>query len=392
MTTPTMTPTTVSSAPRPDYDIAICGAGPVGLTLGALLVQRGVAAARIIMLDARSAQDATTDPRSIAISYGSRQILERVGAWPIAAQPIEQIHVSRRGHFGRTLIDGAGYEVPALGYVTRYGALVVALDRLIATTGITTLRPARIASLIETPTQVAMTLADGAQCSAALLIQAEGGVFAEQPARSRHHNYDQTAIVTHVTASAAQPHRAYERFTAEGPLALLPQDDGYAVVWCVHTASAKRLLALDETAFLSALGQMFGERVGTFQSVAARFGYPLGLNAQATPTARTVAIGNAAQTLHPVAGQGLNLGLRDAVVLARLLASAIDPAALGGFTAARRVDRNLAIGLTDAMARVFASAPDGALSQGLLGLSLGLIDLVGPVKRGLAGQMMFGWR
>ena len=389
MTAPVMTPVAASSA---DYDIAICGAGPVGLTLAVLLVQRGLAATRIIMLDAKTVRDSATDPRSIAISYGSRQILERIGAWPIAAQLIEQIHVSRRGHFGRTLIDRADYDVPALGYVTRYGALVAALDGAVAVAGVTTLRPARIASFLETPTQVAITLADGSHCSAALLIQAEGGVFAQQPVRSRHHDYDQTAIVTHVTASAFQPHRAYERFTAEGPLALLPQDDGYAVVWCARSASARRLLALDKTAFLYELGQMFGERVGTFQSVTTRVSYPLGLNAHVAPTRRTVAIGNAAQTLHPVAGQGLNLGLRDAMVLAQLLARAIDPASLSAFVAERRLDRSVAIGTTDTMARIFASAPDGTLSQGLLGLSLGLVDLVAPIKRTLAGQMMFGQR
>ena len=391
-TSATLAVNTNAVEPPVDFDIAICGAGPVGLTLAALLVQRGVPAARIILLDAKKLADVTVDPRSIAISYGSRQILERVGAWPIAAQAIEQIHVSRRGNFGRTLIEHTDYGVPALGYVTRYGAVVSALDRAVAATGIRVQRPARIERVTETPHAVTLIIDDGSVVRTALLIQAEGGVFAEQPARLRHHDYQQSAIVGHVTTSQRQPHRAYERFTAEGPLALLPQDDGYALVWCARTASAERLMALPDSAFLAELGEMFGERVGRFNTIGARFAYPLGLNAQVAPTARTIAIGNAAQTLHPVAGQGLNLGLRDASVLARLLASDAAPGALVAFSQQRRVDRSLAIGLTDTMARIFASAPDGALSQSLLGFSLGLVDVVPPLKHALAAQMMFGRR
>lgn len=378
-------------------DITICGAGPVGLTLAALLLQRGVSPEKLLLLDAKTAEQSAADPRSIALSYGSRQILERVGAWPIPAQAITQIHVSRRGHFGRTLIEADGYHVPALGYVTRYGALITALNRVIADAGLTVLRPVQISSSEESSDQVDLYLDDGKQVRTRLLIQVEGGVFAQQPARARHRDYNQTAIVTQVGVSAPLMQRAFERFTAEGPLALLPQDGGYAVVWCAATQTAARLAQLDDAAFLQALSAAFGQRVGQFLRVGPRFSYPLGLNADVRATARTVAIGNAAQTLHPVAGQGLNLGLRDASVLAQCLtaataATAATPAALSQFAARRRVDRGVAIGVTDAMARVFASAPDGTLSQALLGLSLGLIDALPPVRRLLAEQMMYGQR
>ena len=373
-------------------DITICGAGPVGLTLAALLMLRGVAPDKLLLLDAKTAEQSAVDPRSIALSYGSRQILERVGAWPIPAQAITQIHVSRRGHFGRTLIDADGYNVPALGYVTRYGALMTALNRVIANAGVTMLRPVKISSSDESPDQVDLYLDDGKQVRTSLLIQVEGGVFAQQPARARHRDYNQTAIVTQVSVSAPLMQRAFERFTAEGPLALLPQDGGYAVVWCAATQTAARLAQLDDAAFLQALSQAFGQRVGQFLSVGARSSYPLGLNADVPATARTIAIGNAAQTLHPVAGQGLNLGLRDASVLAQCLSMAATPAALSQFAARRKVDRGVAIGVTDAMARVFASAPDGTLSQALLGLSLGVIDALPPVRRLLAEQMMYGQR
>lgn len=373
-------------------DIAICGAGPVGLTLAALLIQRGMAPDRLLLLDAKTAEQSAADPRSIALSFGSRQLLERVGAWPIPAQIITQIHVSRRGHFGRTLIEADDYQVPALGYVTRYGALVTALNRVVANAGLTVRRPVQISHSDESSEQIDLHLDDRQKVSSSLLIQVEGGVFAQQPARARHRDYGQTAIVTHVRVTAPLLQRAFERFTAEGPLALLPQDDGYAVVWCAATATAAQLMQLDDAAFLQALSAAFGQRVGQFTDVAPRFSYPLGLNAEVAPTARTIAIGNAAQTLHPVAGQGLNLGLRDASVLAECLTVAASPAALIDFARQRKIDRSVAINLTDTMARIFASAPDGALSQTLLGLSLGLVDVLPPLRRLLAEQMMYGQR
>jgi 2-octaprenyl-6-methoxyphenol hydroxylase len=198
--------------------------------------------------------------------------------------------------------------------------------------------------------------------------------------------------VAHVTASAPIAHRAFERFTDEGPLALLPQDEGYALVWCARPASIERLVTLPDGAFLAELAHAFGSRLGRFTAVTKRNVFPLGLNAKPEGSPRTIAIGNAAQTLHPVAGQGLNLGLRDAVVLARLLAQQATPATLEEFARSRQTDRSLTIRLTDTMARVFASAPDGALSQTVLGLSLGVVDAFKPAKHLLAEQMMFGWR
>jgi 2-octaprenyl-6-methoxyphenol hydroxylase len=374
-----------------DCDIAICGAGPVGLALAALLVKRGVAPGRIALIDAKTIDQAATDPRSIALSYGSRQILEQVDGWPATSTAIRQIHVSRRGHFGRTLIDCQEHDLPALGYVTRYSALIAALATA-TPAGLMTLRPAQVTNMTEQPDGVRLQLADGRSLTAQIAVQAEGGVFSDQPAKALNRDYQQIAIVAQVACSAPIPHRAFERFTDEGPLALLPQDQGYAMVWCARPATAARLIALPDDLFLSELQQAFGARLGRFMGVTQRSAFPLGLNAHPAPSARTVAIGNAAQTLHPVAGQGLNLGLRDAAVLAQLLAQQASPAMLEKFTQARRSDRSVTIRLTDAMARVFASAPDGALSQTLLGLSLGIVDVLKPVKTLLAEQMMFGQR
>jgi len=370
-------------------DIAICGAGPVGLALALLLTQQGVAAERIALVDAKSAEQAVADPRSIALSYGSRQILEQLGAWAIPTDAILQIHVSRRGHFGRTLIDRDELDVPALGYVARYGDVTAALAQSAAQAGIKVLRPLRVEALEESADGVTLRLSDGSALSGRIAIQAEGGLFHEQRGRQVRRDYEQTAIIAQVWSTAPIVHRAFERFTEEGPLALLPQDAGYALVWCVRPAHADALLALPDADFLDALGAAFGSRVGKFIRTTPRFGFPLGLNAQAGATARSIAIGNAAQTLHPVAGQGLNLGLRDAVVLAQCLREEIAPTALLQFLARRKADRGATIHLTDTLARIFAG---GAPVQSMLGAGLGLVDVFKPAKAVLAEQMMFGTR
>ncbi len=373
-------------------DIAIVGGGPVGLALAAMLVARGMPSNAIAIIDAKPAEVAVSDPRSIALSWGSRQLLAQVNAWTSRATPITQIHVSRRGSFGRTLIEATDYALPALGYVARYGDVCQSLVRALEQPGVRQLRPMQVTGSAESSEEVALTLSDGRLLKAGLLVQAEGGVFGEQSARSVQRDYDQTAIVATVHTSAALAGRAFERFTSEGPLALLPQDDGYSLVWCMRPANADALLALKEDAFLEALQQAFGQRVGRFIRTGPRHAYALGLNAEPASTARSVAIGNAAQTLHPVAGQGLNLGLRDAAVLARLLARDARPEALAQFVAQRQSDRGITVRLTDLMARAFASSADGTLMQDVLGASLGAIDICPPAKQVLAEQMMFGTR
>lgn len=382
---------------RMEVDVAICGAGPVGLALAAHLARRGVEGSRIALIDGKSLGQAITDPRSIALSWGSVQLLEEVRAWPLPATPIHEIHVSRRGQLGRSLMDRAEHKLPALGYVARYGDVVDALARACDKAGVATLRPARVASFDEADDGVALRLDDGRTVFARVAVQAEGGVFGQQASLAQQRDYGQTALIARVSVSEPAAHRAFERFTEEGPLALLPQDgagannDGhqYALVWCMRPERAIDAQMLDDAAFLTQLGEAFGTRLGTFTSASPRVAFPLGLNAEARATARTVAIGNAAQTLHPVAGQGLNLGLRDAVVLARQLARGATPSAVEGFMRERAQDRRLTIALTDAMARAFTGA--GPL-QPLLGLSLAALDLVKPARLLLADLMMFGRR
>ena len=377
-------------------DVAICGAGPVGMALAAMLARRGIDGKRIALIDGKALGQAISDPRSIALAWGSRLLLEDVGAWPAVAAsstPIHQIHVSRRGHLGRSMMDRDEHGLEALGYVARYGDVVDALARACERAGVQVLRPLRVTSIDEGADGVLLHLDDGRTLHAQVAVQAEGGVFGEQADKSNTRDYDQTAVIARVSTSSPAAHRAFERFTDEGPLALLPQGgaDGhqYALVWCVQPERAQRLLDLGEEAFLSELGEAFGERLGRFTGVSPRIAFPLGLNADPRASARTVAIGNAAQTLHPVAGQGLNLGLRDAAVLARLLAREMAPASLDRFKNEREGDRKMVIRATDTMARVFA---DKGPLQPLFGLALAALDTVKPARMLLAELMMFGRR
>jgi 2-octaprenyl-6-methoxyphenol hydroxylase len=374
------------------FDIAICGAGPVGQTLALLLIKRGIDPAHIVLIDAKTAEQANQDQRTIALSFGSQQILEAASAWPIKATEIHQIHVSRRGHFGRTLIDRAEQQVPALGYVARYSDIIQSLS-IACHEKLTFLRPVTVTSITQTEDYAQIHTNDQRVIDVKIIVQAEGGFFNEQTPLNTYKDYQQTALVAHVTTSIPIANRAFERFTEQGPLALLPQEDGYALVWCVRPDQADKLMAQNDEVFLAKLQTAFGERLGRFISITKRFSFPLGLNAQTSPpVGRCISIGNAAQTLHPVAGQGLNLGLRDAFGLAQMLSKAIEPVSLQEFFQARQTDRNITIQLTDQLAKIFASTPDGSLRQTFLSTGLGLIDLCSPVQHWLAGKMMFGHR
>jgi 2-octaprenyl-6-methoxyphenol hydroxylase len=372
--------------------IAICGAGPVGQALALMLYQAGFAAHDIVLFDAKTSEQASLDARSIALSYGSDQLLNQLTARPQKSTAIKEIHVSRRKHFGRSFITAEDYQLPALGYVARYGDIVSPLELALQRADIVTHRPVQVSRIEEDEHQVAIHLQDGSTHRAAFAIQAEGGSFSDQEERSQHHDYQQTAVIAHVTVDRPILHRAFERFTDQGPIALLPQEDGYALVWCMRPEEAHAKLALNDSAFLSELQTAFGGRLGQFISTNKRVAYPLGLNAQAQATQRTVRIGNAAQTLHPVAGQGLNLGLRDAFCLAQCLAKDDSPQALSHFLSLRKADRQISIKLTDTMAKIFASSQDGSIVQSLLGFSLSAVDVLPPLKKMLAEQMMFGWR
>ncbi|WP_028230092.1 UbiH/UbiF/VisC/COQ6 family ubiquinone biosynthesis hydroxylase [Paraburkholderia mimosarum] len=407
-----------------DHDVTIVGAGPVGLALAGWLARRSATRGlSIALIDAREPGDSAGDPRAIAVSQGSRTLLETL-AWPHDATPIERIHVSQRGHFGRTLIDRHDYDLPSLGYVARYGVIVQALAQSVRGTGVHWLHHTHAHDPVVEHDGVTLPVVSAGvarHMRTRILVNAEGGLYRAPPQRAAHddsaeaaeadvtsaqsrvearrtRDYGQTALVGVVTLSAPQPHVAWERFTGEGPIALLPMGGvrgaDYALVWCCSPAQAERRAQLGDADFLAELGVAFGARMGRFTQIHGRAAFPLGLNALdalVSGNGRIAAVGNAAQTLHPVAGQGLNLGLRDAHALADSLAQhGPTPRALGEFASRRAFDRRLTIGATDTLARLF-TIDFGPLAT-LRGLALTALEFVPPVKAALARQMMFGQR
>lgn len=345
-------------------EVAIIGAGPVGCALALDLKRCG---APVVLCANRRPGEAAPQSRPIALSHASRLILERIGAWNVLEPtPIRTIHVSQAGAFGRTRIAAEDAGVPALGYVLDYGALSAALLDLVAARGVAVA---------------------AAPPPAALLVHAEGSA-----PEAGEKNYCQEALVTLVRTEPAPSGTAYERFTREGPLALLPLDGRYAVVWAMAPDRAAVLAGADERTFLAALGAAFGERAGIFVAAEKRSRVPLALRVRASRTGvREAYVGNTAQTLHPVAGQGLNLGLRDAWDLARLLQDAQDPGdaqLLARFAAARRLDAMATIRVTDLLAGAFTGK--GALPAAARGAAMTALDACAPARGFFARRMIFG--
>lgn len=345
----------------PADDVLILGAGPVGCTL-ALALQG--ARHRVRLVDPRPA--ALPAFRPIALSHASRLILERVGAWAaFPATPIASIHVSQSGAFGRTRMDAADAGVPALGYVTQYADLVAALR-----------------ASVSVEHEAGASFDD-----ARLTVHAEGTT-----GESRERRYAHDVVVARVAAEPASHTVAYERFTAQGPLALLPLAGEWALVWSAQPERAAALADAAPRDFLAQLQRAFGDRAGRFSAVHERSRAPLALRVRASRVeGREVFIGNAAQTLHPVAGQGLNLGLRDAWDLAQVLHATEDPGgerALARFAAQRRLDAAATISVTELLARGFLGA--NPLARAARGAALTSLDILPAARRFFSRRMIFG--
>ncbi len=395
--------------------IAVIGAGPVGLAL-ALLAARQLPGAQITLFDARPAdRNVSADPRTLALSLGSIQLLQRLDAWDGArAEPIREVWVSQQspvlavpGWLGepRVRLSAADMAVPMLGAVLAYGALVAPMQR--AWEAVAASEPSRLTSRFGTPVNALKDLVDGVEVDAGVAeafdvaVVAEGGVFGEQKALADlSSDYRQDAWVGTVTLDGGRPGLAVERFTRHGPAALLPLHSGKtsALVWCVPR-NEDPVRDLDDAQRVAVLNTVFEPGVGHIAAVSPLKCFALGLSAQRSLVrGRQVRIGNAAQTLHPVAGQGLNLGLRDAFALASALRDASDrsrtspslDAALSRVAWQRAPDRWALIATTDFLARSFTWNAPGL--DTLRGVGLAVLDRLPFVKDALARQMMFGRR
>jgi 2-octaprenyl-6-methoxyphenol hydroxylase len=400
------------ATPAAALHIAVIGAGPVGLAL-ALLGARTLPDAQVSLFDARPAEkDVSADPRTLALSLGSVQLLERLGAWHAElAQAILEVHVSQQPpsmppFLGTLLgepelrIRALDEGVPLLGAVLSYGAIVAPLQQVWMAAQAA--EPTRLHSRFGQPVAALKNLGGGVEVDAGiaerfdLAVVAEGGVFSDQVRKALTHDYRQTAWVGRVTFEGTAGGRpdgvAFERFTRHGPAALLPlRDGGAGLVWCVP-GDDDPVRELDDAQRVTVLNSIFHPAVGRIVSVSPLKQFPLGLNAERTlADGRTVRIGNAAQTLHPVAGQGLNLGLRDAFELVQSLARNADvDAVLRRLEWQRGPDRWAMIAATDFLARSFTWKLPGAGAA--RGMGIAALQRLGPVKSALARQMMFGSR
>ncbi len=382
--------------------LAIIGGGLVGASL-ALALQSGAKARgwQIVLVEPFAPGDSyqpSYDARSTALSFGTRQIYERLGLWPAIsprAEAITQIHVSDRGRFGAARLSAEDEGVAALGYVVENAwlghCLWQALDREVVSWRC----PAEVTRLQALDDGYRLTLNDEEILDCDLAVLADGGrsSLREQLGIAvKHTPYGQTALIANISPTEPHAGQAFERFTDEGPMAMLPlADNRCALVWTRPGNDAARLQALDERAFLAELQQAFGYRLGALRQVGARHTYPLALvEAQEQVRPHLVVLGNAAHSLHPVAGQGYNLALRDTLALADCLLAS--PAPLGDFATLQRYlsnqqqDQALTVGFSDRVTRLFGRNESLLVAGRTLGL-LGL-DLLPPAKRWFARQAM----
>lgn len=377
-------------------DVAIIGGGPVGTALALALRDSGL---NIVVLEARKAEEQNADPRALALSYGSRLLLDKLGVWKHIAQvsPIKTIHVSQKDSSGCTLLHASEMKVSELGYVLPYPALQAALHQALLQTKVTYLECTSV-SRLDNAADGATLIYQHAGCehqlNARLAVAADGGKLLEATHPPKISEYGQSAVIAHITCSDPQSDTAFERFTAQGPVALLPYKDGYEIVWTGSHEQAQTMLQWDDATFLAELHKHFGAAVGVFITVGKRSSFPLRLKrAPDTTLPHTVLIGNAAQTLHPVAGQGFNMGVRDAWELARIILRA-QPAALGSaamladYRKSRCVDRNAGIGFTDGLVRIFSN--DLPLLNSGRAWALSMLGRLPLAKRFVAKRMMFG--
>ncbi len=396
---------------KPDYDILIIGGGLVGASLACALRTSGLRIGVIEAVPLTATSQPSYDDRTLTLAYGSQRIFESLGLWAdmaAEANPIERIHVSDRGRFGFTRLSAVDAGLPALGYVIPNRVLgAVLVKTLEASPNIEWMCPAVMQALEFMPGHAAIKInhqTTEKTLTARLVIAADGAHSAVRQAvgiDALRTEYQQSAIVTSVSVSAPHRNIAYERFTETGPLALLPLSTGRCgVVWSASHKEVETILAWSDDEFLRHLQDRFGDRLGTFAQLAKRSAYPLALTRVPQQVRQRLAlIGNAAHTVHPVAGQGFNLGLRDVAALAEIISDAArvgqdigDLSVLRRYQSWRQRDNRVTSAFTNGLIRIFSN--DFAPLAWARNAGLVAVDLLPPLKRklirvtsGLAGRL-----
>ncbi len=384
-----------------DNAIVIVGGGPVGSVLALLLTK---AKHKVMVLEARKQGASHGDKRALALSYGSRRILEKLGVWQSLASDvtaINTIHVSQKGSLGRALLHAKDYKQQALGYVLSYGALSAALDNALANQKMVNYLSGASAESISSDDKSAsvkyMQSKKQYVLSSKLVVLADGGKSLDEIAGLTRNTkeYGHDALISKVHAELPHNNIAYERFAPSGPMALLPNGQhDFSLVWTGKKDYVSSLLALSDAEFLTAFHAAFGDRVGQFLSVEKRIVFPLKMSQINMQNIQHLAvIGNAAQTMHPVAGQGFNVGLRDAESLAQHITAVTDAdlgnaAMLSAYARSREKDTKGGLKFTDFLVNIFSNEILGVSSVRSAGL--GFLEVLHPVKAHLVGKMSFG--
>ena len=384
-----------------DYDVIIIGGGMVG---GSLALALATSSLRVAVVEAKPVATKAKDDagkRAIALSWGSRCILEQLGLWqPIsdAAMPIKNIHVSDKGHFGKMRLSAQKQQVHALGYVVEAVQIEAAVEQKLADANVDILCPAKLVGYVVHDESADVTVVQNNKettFSCRLLVGADGGLsnVREQGAfELKEYTYEQQAITGLIDVESDVSDIAYERFTDEGPIAMLPHFGGlYSLVWTMPAELAQEVKVLSDTAFLDRLQSRFGQWLGELKLAGARQTFPLSLlHVPQTIADRVVLIGNAAHQLHPVAGQGFNLGLRDAAILADTLITANadigTTEVLESYEKYRKTDQRLITGFTDNVVKLFST--DNALLSLVRNSGLLMLDKVPALKHQFAQQTM----